>query len=120
MRRIEVGGNFGEFLCSRCYVLCFAIMFYVSKSFSGMSSHKHKHNITRQKLCVYVLCYVYDKNISVKTHYYGHDSSRDDSDPSRFDPSISSSQSCIQSTPIRTHQEQKTHEPLTIQSLDPH
>ena len=43
-------------------------MFYVSKSFSGMSSHKHKHNITRQKLCVYVLCYVYDKNISVKTH----------------------------------------------------
>ena len=67
MRRIEVGGNFGAFLCSRCYVLCFAIMFYVSKSFSGMSSHKHKHNITRQKLCVYVLCYVYDKNISVKT-----------------------------------------------------
>ena len=69
MRRIEVGGNFGEFLCSRCYVLCFAIMFYVSKSFSGMSSHKHKHNITRQKLCVYVLCCVYDKNISVKTQY---------------------------------------------------
>ena len=58
MRRIEVGGNFGEFLCSHCYVLCFAIMFYVSKSFSGMGSHKHKHNITRQKLCVYVLCYV--------------------------------------------------------------
>ena len=48
------------------YVLLF--MFYVSKSFSGMSSHKHKHNIMRQKLCVYVLCYVYDKNISVKTH----------------------------------------------------